>query len=203
MVEFLSKFLGRGIKIDRVISIFVGKSMIFFNILRAVALYVTSSWAIVFFALSLRLLLLVYTLWVVLVRPGGPVVLVTPGVQVVLLWHMRHGINLHATPKNSYNYYLLYEQPSPAKFTLSRLIHFYCCKRLLGRNNTATTSAPHERCQHLLKGALLLSTGWRTCDSSSASSYHLCWSLPVNWLALTKTYHHNIATVNSEFIFTT
>ena len=43
------------------------------------------------------------------------------------------------------------------KFTLSRLMHFYCCKRLLGRNNTATTSAPHERCQHLLKGALLLS----------------------------------------------
>ena len=29
------------------------------------------------------------------------------------------------------------------KFTLSRLIHFYCCKRLLGRNNTA----------HLTKGA--------------------------------------------------
>ena len=43
------------------------------------------------------------------------------------------------------------------KFTLSRLIHFYCCKRLLGRNNTATTSAPHQRCQHFLRGALLLS----------------------------------------------
>ena len=42
-------------------------------------------------------------------------------------------------------------------FTLSHSFHFYCCKRLLGRNNTATTSAPHERCQHLLRGALLLS----------------------------------------------
>ena len=34
-------------------------------------------------------------------------------------------------------------------FTLSRSFHFYCCKRLLGRNNTATASAPHEKCQHL------------------------------------------------------
>ena len=42
-------------------------------------------------------------------------------------------------------------------FTLSRSFHFYCCKRLLGRNNTATARAPHERCQHLLRGALLLS----------------------------------------------
>ena len=42
-------------------------------------------------------------------------------------------------------------------FTLSLSFHFYCCKRLLGRNNTATASAPHERCQHLLRGALLLS----------------------------------------------
>ena len=41
---------------------------------------------------------------------------------------------------------------------------------------------------------------WRTCDSPNASSYRLCWSLPVNWLALAKTYHHDIATVNSEFI---
>ena len=42
-------------------------------------------------------------------------------------------------------------------FTLSRSFHFFCCKQLLGRNNTATTSAPHERCRHLLRGALLLS----------------------------------------------
>ena len=42
-------------------------------------------------------------------------------------------------------------------FTLSRSFHFYCYKRLLGRNNTATASAPHKRCQHLLRGALLLS----------------------------------------------
>ena len=43
-------------------------------------------------------------------------------------------------------------------FTLSRSFNFYCCKRLLGRNNTATVSAPHERCQRLLWGALLLSS---------------------------------------------
>ena len=37
MVEFLSKFQGRGIKIDIVNSIRVAKSMIFFNILSAIA----------------------------------------------------------------------------------------------------------------------------------------------------------------------
>ena len=62
------------------------------------------------------------------------------------------------------------------KFTISCLIHFYCCKRLLGRNNTVTTSA-------------------------SASSYRLCWCLPDNWLTLAKTLHHDTATINSEFIF--
>ena len=45
------------------------------------------------------------------------------------------------------------------RFTLSRSFHFYCCKRLLRRNNTATVSAPHERCQHLLRDALPLSCG--------------------------------------------
>ena len=34
-------------------------------------------------------------------------------------------------------------------FTLSHSFHFYCWKRLLSRNNTATASAPHRRCQHL------------------------------------------------------
>ena len=28
---------------------------------------------------------------------------------------MPHGIDLHATLENSYSYYLLYEQPSPAR----------------------------------------------------------------------------------------
>ena len=37
IIEFLSKFQGGGIKIDRVNSIRVARSMIFFNILRAVA----------------------------------------------------------------------------------------------------------------------------------------------------------------------
>ena len=56
MVEFRSKFQGSGFKIDIYNSIRVVKSMIFFNILRAIAPSVTSSWAIVFFTLSLRLL---------------------------------------------------------------------------------------------------------------------------------------------------
>ena len=32
-----------------------------------------------------------------------------------VLWHMPHGINLLATPKNNYSYYLLCEQPSPGR----------------------------------------------------------------------------------------
>ena len=35
---------------------------------------------------------------------------------------------------------------------------FYCCKRLLGRNNTGTISAPHQLCRHLFRGALPLTT---------------------------------------------
>ena len=33
----------------------------------------------------------------------------------VCLWHMPHGIDLRATPENSYSYCLLYEQLSPAR----------------------------------------------------------------------------------------
>ena len=63
MIEYLIKFQGRGIKIG-VNSVRVAKSMIFFNILYAIAPWVTSSWAIVFFELSLRLLPLVFILGV-------------------------------------------------------------------------------------------------------------------------------------------
>ena len=58
----------------RVNSIRVVKSMIFFNILGAIAPWVTSSWAIVFFALSLRLLPLVYILCILehLSSSSGP-----------------------------------------------------------------------------------------------------------------------------------
>ena len=35
------------------------------------------------------------------------------------------------------------------------LEEFYCRNKFLASNNTATASAPHQRCQHLLKGALL------------------------------------------------
>ena len=57
MVEILSQFQSRGTKIDGVNSVRVAKPMFFFNTLRAVARYVTSSWAIVFIVLSLHLLL--------------------------------------------------------------------------------------------------------------------------------------------------
>ena len=86
-------------------------------------------------------------------------------------------------------------------FTLSRSLNFYCSKRLLGRNNTATTSAPHERCQHLLRGALLLSYSVTNSRLFCASSYRLCWYLPDNWHTHAKTLHHDTATINSEFIF--
>ena len=74
----------------------------------------------------------------------------------IVLWHIPHGIDLPATPKSNCSCYLLYEQHSLARIHSFTHIHFYCWKLLLGRNNTATTSAPHERCQHLFKGALLL-----------------------------------------------
>ena len=63
MVEFLSKFESYDIKIDRVNLLCIAKSKIFFNILHAIALWVTSSLPIIFFALSLCLLPLVYVLW--------------------------------------------------------------------------------------------------------------------------------------------
>ena len=63
MVEFLIKFEGGVIKIDKGNLICVVKSMIFINNLRAIVLCVTSWWAIVFFALSLRRPPLVYLLW--------------------------------------------------------------------------------------------------------------------------------------------
>ena len=87
--------------------------------------------------------------------------------QMVHVWHMPHGIDLRATPKNKYSNYLLCEQPPPAKIHSFAQHPFYCCKRFLGRNNTATTSAPHERCWHPLKGALLL--------ANSTTYFRLFW----------------------------
>ena len=54
MVEFLKNFHDRGIKIARVNSILIAKLSIFFYILLAFASWMTSSWAIVFFTLSLH-----------------------------------------------------------------------------------------------------------------------------------------------------
>ena len=54
--RILSKFQGRGIKIDGINSIRGAKSMFFLNIFCAIAPWVTSSTDVVFFALSLLLL---------------------------------------------------------------------------------------------------------------------------------------------------
>ena len=53
MVEFLRKFQGRDIKIDRVNSIRLDKSMFFFNFIPAIAPWVMSSWVIVLFCVEL------------------------------------------------------------------------------------------------------------------------------------------------------
>ena len=53
-------------------------------------------------------------------NPVHPLNGALPG-PYVPVWHMLHGIDLHATPKNSY-YYLLYKQPSPAKIHYFRRI---------------------------------------------------------------------------------
>ena len=93
---------------------------------------------------------------------------------------MPHGIDLPATPKSNYSCYLLYEQPSVARIHSFTHIHFYFCKRLLGRNNTATTSAPHESCQHLFKGALLLS--YNATDSRLFLHFFFSPMVVLSWL---------------------
>ena len=106
------------------------------------------------------------------------------------LWHTPHGIIPPATPKNNKNYYLLYEQPSLVKLLLMSIHLFYCCKRLLGRNNTLTISAPHQVFRHLLRGALPLTTAYgialsrnilHSCIILCSLSHYLC--------APTKTIH--------------
>ena len=71
MVECLSKFHGRGIKIVRVNSIPVAKPSVFFHILRAISPQLTSSWAMVFFELNVRIPYIVYKSWVSLQEPRG------------------------------------------------------------------------------------------------------------------------------------
>ena len=97
------------------------------------------------------------------------------------MWHMPHGIDLPATPKSNYNCYLLYEQPSLARIHSFTHINFYCCKRLLGRNNTATTSAPHERCNTFSRVLYYSPTTQRTPDSSCTSSYRRWCPLLTSW----------------------
>ena len=97
--------------------------------------------------------------------------------HLVLLWHMPHGIVLRATIRSNNNCYLLFKQPSSrhshttscASLSLASFFsqlphltkslhseHFDAINQLLAKNNISNTSAPHGRCQHPLKGALLL-----------------------------------------------
>ena len=62
-------------------------------------------------------------------------------------------------------------QCSLMHITSSRgLEEFYCRNELLASNNTATGSAPHQRCQHLFRVLYYSPTAQRTCDSSGDSS---------------------------------
>ena len=97
-----------------------------------------------------------------------PSIILTVGTRV---WHMPHGINICYAPKNSYNYFWLYKWLSLAKmYTLSCSINFYCCKRLLGRNNTAVSSTPHQGRQHLCRVLYYSPTMQRAPASSGTSS---------------------------------
>ena len=86
-------------------------------------------------------------------------------------------------------------------FTLSHNILFIAA-------NGFWAGITQQQLAHLTKGASTLSrvlycspTAQRTCDSSGASSYRHYWCLLDNWRTLAKTLHYDVATVNSEFIF--
>ena len=108
------------------------------------------------------------------------------------LWHTPHGIVPPATPRSNYNYYLLYERFSPAKnSTLSLSINFYCCKRLLGRNNTTATNAPLLRVPAPWPGCPKLSNMWDNCYATSCtSSYRRWWSSP-GYFGKTTPWEHS------------
>ena len=79
--------------------------------------------------------------------------------------------------------------------------NFYCRNGVLAMNIISTASAPHQRCQHPNKGALLLSQAKQTRNISSASSYHRLSSpfpshdlLSVTWPTPHKTVLGNLTT---------
>ena len=75
----------------------------------------------------------------------------------------------------------------------------YCRNGVLATNIINTATAPHQRCQHPTKGALLLAQAKRTRNTSSASSYRRSLSPSHDLLSVArptphKTVHGNLTT---------
>ena len=73
---------------------------------------------------------------------------------------------------------------------------FYCRNVILATNNISRASAPHRRCQHPTKGALLLAQAKRTRNISSASSYHRSFSPSHDLRSVIRPTPHKIALGN-------
>ena len=74
--------------------------------------------------------------------------------------------------------------------------NFHCRNRVLAANIICTASAPHQRCQHPTKGALLLAQAKRTRNISSASSYRRSSSPSHNLLSVTRPTPHKTVVGN-------
>ena len=68
--------------------------------------------------------------------------------------------------------------------------NFHCRNGVLATNIINTASAPHQRCQHQTKSALLLAQARRTRNTSSASSYHRSSSTSHDLLSVTRPTPH-------------
>ena len=70
------------------------------------------------------------------------------------VWHIPHGINIHYAPKNSYNYYMLYERLSPARNSLFHAASIFIAENDFQVGITQQLLAHLTKgCQHLFKGA--------------------------------------------------
>ena len=80
--------------------------------------------------------------------------------------------------------------------------NFYFRNGVIATNIINTASAPHQRCQHPTKGALLLAPSKQTHNISSTSSYHRS-SLPSHdFLSVTKPTHHKTSLEISQLAST-
>ena len=76
----------------------------------------------------------------------------------MIMWYMPHDINIHYAPKNSYSYYLLYKQLSPARNSLFHAELIFIAANDFWVGITLQLLAHlTEGCKHRLRGALLLS----------------------------------------------